>query len=82
MTNTKYEQFIHEMVPRSRKNEPELLPAIEVVFDFTHAGLRQTYKVRREWTFSPKFSEKLTIHRNGETLTMLKSISGRTCSMN
>jgi len=68
MTNTKYEQFIREMVPRSRKNEPDLMSAIEVVFDFTHAGLRQTYNVRREWKFDPKFSEKLTIQRNGETL--------------
>jgi DNA sulfur modification protein DndD len=56
------------MVPRSKKTEPELLPAIEVAFDFTHSGLRQTYTVRREWTFAPKFSEKLTIKRNGETL--------------
>ena len=54
MTNAKYEQYIRQMVPRSKKNKPELLPAIEVEFDFTHSGLRQTYNVRREWSFDPK----------------------------
>nr|WP_319375807.1 DNA sulfur modification protein DndD [uncultured Methanoregula sp.] len=72
MTNPKYEQYIRQMVPRSKKDEPGLLPAIEVVFDFTHSGLRQTYHIRREWIFTPKFSEKMTIKRNGEILQDLE----------
>ena len=68
MSNSKYEQYIRQMVPRSKKDEPELLPAIEIEFDFTHGGLRQTYQVRREWTFTPKLAETLTINRNGELL--------------
>jgi DNA sulfur modification protein DndD len=68
MSNPKYEQYIRQMVPRSKKDDPELLPSIEVAFDFTHSGLRQTYHVRREWAFTPKFSEKLTVKRNGEIL--------------
>jgi DNA sulfur modification protein DndD len=73
MSTPKYEQYIRQMVPRTKKNEPELLPAIEVVFDFTHAGLRQTYQVRREWIFTPKFAETLTIRRNGEILHDLET---------
>jgi DNA sulfur modification protein DndD len=72
MSKTKYEQFIRQMVPRSKKTEPDLIPAIEVVFDFSHSGLRYTYGVRREWALSPKFSEKLTIRRNGEILSDLE----------
>jgi DNA sulfur modification protein DndD len=68
MTNQKYEQFIRQMIPRTKKGELELLPAIEIEFDFTHAGLRQTYDVRREWSFEPKFSENLIIQRNGKIL--------------
>ncbi|MDD1690521.1 MAG: DNA sulfur modification protein DndD [Methanoregula sp.] len=72
MSNTKYEQYIRQMVPRSKKAEPDLIPAIEVVFDFTHSSVRHTYGVRREWTISPKFSEKLIIRRNGEILSDLE----------
>jgi DNA sulfur modification protein DndD len=72
MSNTKYEQYIRQMIPRSKKNEPDLVPAIEVVFEFSHSGLRYTYGVRREWGLSPKFSEKLTITRNGEILSDLE----------
>jgi len=73
MSNPKYEQYIRQMVPRGKKNESELLPAIDVMFDFTLSGLRQTYHVRREWTFTPKFSEKLIIKRNGEILHDLET---------
>ena len=69
ISNAKYEQYIQQMVSRGKKNDPELLPAIEVEFDFTHAGLRQTYNVRREWFFTPKLAETLTIKRNGEVLS-------------
>jgi len=72
MSSTKYEQYIRQMVPRAKKNEPELLPSIEVAFDFTHAGLRQTYQVRREWAFIPTFRETLTIKRNDEVLNDLE----------
>ena len=72
MSNAKYEQYIRQMVSHSKKNEPELLPAIEVKFDFTHGGLRQTYHVRREWSFSPKLAEVLTIKRNGQLLDDLE----------
>ncbi|OPX62560.1 MULTISPECIES: DNA sulfur modification protein DndD [unclassified Methanoregula] len=68
LSNAKYEEYIRQMVPRGKTNEPELKPAIEVAFDFTHSGLRQTYHVRREWELNPNFSEKLTIRRNGEIL--------------
>ena len=72
MTTPKYEQYIQQMVPRNRKGEPDLTSAIEVVFDFTHSGLRYTYGVRREWTLTPNFTETLTIHRNGEILSDLE----------
>lgn len=68
MSTPKYEKYIRQMVPRSGNDEPDLKPAIEVVFDFTHAGLHQTYQIRREWAFEPRFSEKLTVKRNGEIL--------------
>ena len=73
MSNPKYEQYIRQMVPRNRKGEPELLPSVEVAFDFTHGGLRQTYHIRREWSFIPKFSEQLTVKRNGEVLHDLET---------
>jgi len=73
MSNPKYEKYIRQMVPRTKKDEPDLEPAIEMVFDYTHAGLRQTYHVRREWTFTPKFTETLTIRRNGEILHDLEA---------
>ena len=72
LSDTKYEQYIRQIVPRSRKDDPDLIPAIKVVFDFSHSGLRYTYGVRREWELSPKFSEKLTIKRNGEILSDLE----------
>jgi len=72
MPNTKYEQYIRQMVPRSKKGEPDLVSAIEVVFDFSHSGLRYSYSVRREWALSPEYSEKLTIKRNGEILSDLE----------
>jgi DNA sulfur modification protein DndD len=68
ISNAKYEQYIQQMVSRGKKNDPELLPAIEVEFDFTHAGVRQTYQVRREWFFTSKLVETLTVKRNGEIL--------------
>lgn len=68
MSNAKYEQYIEQMISRGKKNDPEVLPAIEVEFDFTHGGVRQNYHVRREWSFTPKLAETLTIKRNGEIL--------------
>jgi len=72
MTTPKYEQYIKQMVPRNTKGEPDLISAIEVVFDFTHSGLRYTYGVRREWTLTPTYNETLTIRRNGEILSDLE----------
>jgi DNA sulfur modification protein DndD len=72
MSNIKYEQYIRQMIPRNKKTEPDLIPAIEVVFAFSHSGLRHIYGVRREWVLSPKFSERLTIRRNGEILSDLE----------
>ena len=72
MSNPKYEQYIREIIPRSKKTDTDLIPAIEVVFDFSHSGLRHIYNVRREWKLSPKFSERLTIQRNGEILSDLE----------
>jgi DNA sulfur modification protein DndD len=72
MSHAKYEQYIRQMVPRSKQTEPELIPAIEVVFEFTHTGVRNTYGVRREWTLSPKFTENLTIKREGKIISDLE----------
>ena len=72
MSNTKYEQYIKQIVPRSKKLEAELIPAIEVVFEFTHSGIRKTYGVRREWILGPKFSENLTITCEGSILSDLE----------
>jgi DNA sulfur modification protein DndD len=72
LSNAKFEQYILQMVSRSKKSEPDLTPAIEVVFEFSHAGTRHTYNVRREWMVSPKFLEKLTIRRDGEILSDLE----------
>jgi DNA sulfur modification protein DndD len=69
MTNPKYEQYIRQMVPRKKKTEEDLNPSIEVVFEFTHDGVKNIYGVRREWTINPKFSEKLMIKREDKILS-------------
>lgn len=60
------------MVPRSRNISETIRPVIEIVFEFTHAGVRKVYEIRREWFFDPKFTEKLTIKRDGEILSDLE----------
>lgn len=72
MSNAKYEKYIRQMVPRSKKSSQDLRPIIELSFEFTHAGVKKVYEVRREWFFNPKFSEKLTIKRDGEPLSELE----------
>lgn len=72
MSNTKYEKYVRQMVPRGRNASETIRPVIEIVFEFTHAGVRKVYEVRREWFFDPKFTEKLTIKRDGEILSDLE----------
>nr|WP_301287501.1 DNA sulfur modification protein DndD [Methanocalculus alkaliphilus] len=72
MSNTKYEKYVRQMVPRSRNTSNTIRPIIEIIFEFTHAGVKKVYEVRREWFFDPKFSEKLTIQHDGEVLSDLE----------
>ena len=72
MSNKKYEQYIRQMVPRSKNDETDLNPAIEVVFEFAHAGMKNIYGVRREWILAPKFIENLTITRENKILSDLE----------
>lgn len=72
MSNAKYEKYVRQMVPRSSNTSKNLRPVIEIVFEFTHAGMKKVYEIRREWFFDPKFTEKLTIKRDGEILSDLE----------
>jgi len=73
LSDVKYEQYINQMVPRGKKTEPDRIPAIELVFEFTHAGVKNVYGVRREWTLTPNFSEKLTITCENKILSDLEA---------
>jgi len=73
ISKTKYENYIEQMVAWNKYSEIPLNPAIEVIFEFSHAGNTHTYTVRREWTVKPKFIEKLTVRRDGEILSDLEN---------
>ena len=70
---SKYEQYIGQMASREDRSENSRDPAIDVTFEFSHAGSRHTYTVRREWILKPKFLEKLSVKRDGELLSELEA---------
>ncbi|MGA2935320.1 MAG: DNA sulfur modification protein DndD [Methanomicrobiales archaeon] len=73
ITKTKYEHYVEQMVAWNKYSEIPLNPAIEVIFEFSHAGNTHTYTVKREWTVKPRFIEKLTVRRDGQILSDLES---------
>lgn len=73
MSKVKYENYIEQMVAKTKKGEKYANPAIEVMFNFSHSDLIHTYEVRREWELKPKFIEKLTVKRDYEILTDLEA---------
>ena len=68
----KYEQYIEQMISSNKQDDGIKKAAIELSFTFSHAGKTSEYFVRREWCFNPKFSEILTVKKDGTILSEIE----------
>lgn len=68
----KYEPYIEQMISSNKKTDDNKKAVIEIAFDFSHAGMTHEYSVRREWNFNPKFSEFLTVKKDGNLLSEIE----------
>jgi DNA sulfur modification protein DndD len=60
------------MISSTKKNDDQKQAGIELSFVFSHAGKTHEYFVRREWSFNPKFSEILTVKKDGNLLSEIE----------
>ena len=57
------------MISLNIKTDNQKMAAIEISFVFSTHGKSHEYFVRREWAVTPKFSEILTVKKDGVLLT-------------
>ncbi len=68
----KYEHYIEQMISSNKQEDGIKKAAIELSFTFSHAGKTYEYFVRREWSFNPKFTEILTVNKDGKILSEIE----------